>query len=161
MDVSKFRDGRVLVRNSGTLVSAVPLTRQIQQTTNCWCFSYFSQKTGFEAERKLSPKETICMKCQPLLDWKDKKNIKDIYSFAVNTINIVIEWNENISIFTSAKHEWKLECFHYTRWKFLWYSLKKSKFSFYFNVYTSMCVSEVISNVTKQNMIVMASTLSA
>ena len=31
--------------------------------------------------------------------------IEDIYSFAVNTINIVIEYNENISIFTSAKHE--------------------------------------------------------
>ena len=31
--------------------------------------------------------------------------IEDIYSFAVNTINIVIECNENISIFTSAKHE--------------------------------------------------------
>ena len=27
------------------------------------------------------------------------------YIFAVNTINIVIEYNENISIFTSAKHE--------------------------------------------------------
>ena len=59
-------------------------------------------------------------------------DIEDIYSFAVNTINIVIECNENISIFTSAKHEWKFECFHYTRWKFLWHSLKKSKFSFYF-----------------------------
>ena len=86
-------------------------------------------------------------------------NIVDIYSFTVNTINIVIEWNENISIFTSAKHEWKFECFHYTRWKCLWYSLKKSKFSFYFIVYTSMRVSDVISNVTKQNMKVMASTL--
>ena len=31
--------------------------------------------------------------------------IEDIYSFAVSTINIVIECNENISIFTSAKHE--------------------------------------------------------
>ena len=31
--------------------------------------------------------------------------IEDIYSFAVNTINIVIGCNENISIFTSAKHE--------------------------------------------------------
>ena len=31
--------------------------------------------------------------------------IEDIYSFAVNTINIVIECNENISIFTSVKHE--------------------------------------------------------
>ena len=33
------------------------------------------------------------------------KYIEDIYSFAVNTINIVIECNENISVITSAKHE--------------------------------------------------------
>ena len=34
------------------------------------------------------------------------KYIEDIYSFAVNTINIVIESNENLSIFTtSAKHK--------------------------------------------------------
>ena len=33
--------------------------------------------------------------------------IEDIYSFAVDTINIIIECNENISIFTSAKHQWK------------------------------------------------------
>ena len=31
--------------------------------------------------------------------------IEDIHSFAVNTINIVIECNENICIFMSAKHE--------------------------------------------------------
>ena len=37
--------------------------------------------------------------------------IEDIYSFSVNTINIVIEWNENISIFTSSKHEWNLNVF--------------------------------------------------
>ena len=36
---------------------------------------------------------------------KYEKYIGDIYSFAVNAINIVIECNENISIFTSAKHE--------------------------------------------------------
>ena len=35
--------------------------------------------------------------------------------------------NENISIFTSEKHEEKFECFHYTRWNFLWYSLIMSK----------------------------------
>ena len=70
-----------------------------------------------------------------------------MYSFAVNTINIVIECNENISSFT--------------RGKFLWYSLKKSKFSFYFIVYKPMRVSDVISNVTKQNMNVMAPTFSA
>ena len=59
--------------------------------------------------------------------------IEDIYSLAVNTINIVIKCNENISIFTNAKHEWKFECFHYTRLKYLWYSLKKSKFSLHAN----------------------------
>ena len=93
--------------------------------------------------------------------YRSASSVKDIYSLAVNTINIVIECNENISIFTSAKHEWKFVCFHYTRWKFLWYSLKKSKLSFYFIVCTPMRVSDVITNVTKQNMNVMASTLSA
>ena len=87
--------------------------------------------------------------------------IEVIYSFAVNTKNIFIECNENISIFTSAKHEWKCKCFHYTRWNFFWCSLKKSKFSCYFFVYTSMRVSDVINNVTKHNKNVMASTLSA
>ena len=57
--------------------------------------------------------------------------------------------NENISIFTRAKHEWKFECLHYTRWKLLSYSLKKSKFSFYVIVYTTMCASDVITKVTK------------
>ena len=40
--------------------------------------------------------------------------------------------------------------------KILWYSQKKSKFSFYFIVYRPMRVSDVISNVTKHNMNVMA-----
>ena len=38
--------------------------------------------------------------------------IEDIYSFAVNTINIVIEWNENISILKKnwmfSLHEMKI-----------------------------------------------------
>ena len=42
-----------------------------------------------------------------------------------------------------------------------WYTLKKSKFSFYFIVYTPMHVSDVIINVTKQNMNVMALMFSA
>ena len=51
---------------------------------------------------------------QRTFSWRNKKTafyllyvryIKDIYSLAVNTINIVIEFNENISILTSAKHE--------------------------------------------------------
>ena len=45
--------------------------------------------------------------------------------------------------------------------KILWYSLKKGKFSFYFIVNTPVRVSDVITNVTKQNMNVMASTFSA
>ena len=36
-------------------------------------FSYFSQKTGFDISRKLSPQETICMKWQSLFVWKNKK----------------------------------------------------------------------------------------
>ena len=75
--------------------------------------------------------------------------IEDIYSFAVNTINIVIEWKENISIFTSAKHEWKFECFHYTRWKFLWYSLKRVNFLFIL-LFTRQCAF-LTSEVTSPN----------
>ena len=41
------------------------------------------------------------------------------------------------------------------------YSLKKSKFSFYFIVHTPVRISDVINNVTKQNMNFMALTLSA
>ena len=44
---------------------------------------------------------------------------------------------------------------------FLWYSLKKRKFSFYFIVYTPMPASDVITNVIKQNMNIMASMFSA
>ena len=62
------------------------------------------------------------------------ESIEDIYLFTVNAINIFIKCNEKISIFTSAKHEWKFKCFHYTRWNFLRYSLKRRKFSFYFIV---------------------------
>ena len=47
-----------------------------------------------------------------------------------------------------------------TRDKKLWYSLKKSKFSFYVIVHRPMRVSDVITNVTKQSMNVMTSTFS-
>ena len=55
----------------------------------------------------------------------------------------------------------KFECFYYMRWKYLWYSLKKSKFSFYFIVRKPMHASDVINYVAKQNMNVMASMFSA
>ena len=38
-------------------------------------FFLFFQKTGFGISCKLSPLETICMKCQILFSWKNKKNI--------------------------------------------------------------------------------------
>ena len=37
--------------------------------TNWWHFSYFSPKIGFDISYKLSPLETICMKCQNLF-WR-------------------------------------------------------------------------------------------
>ena len=44
------------------------------------CFlSYFSQKTGFDILCKLSPMETICMKCQNPFSGKDQKNISICY----------------------------------------------------------------------------------
>ena len=68
--------------------------------------------------------------------------------------------NENISIFMSVKHEWKFECFHYTRWKFLWNSL--NKFSFYFIVNTPMRARFWRHNyITKQNMNIIVWTFSA
>ena len=44
---------------------------------------------------------------------KSIHEIEDIYFFEVNTRNTFTECNENISIFTSAKQEWKFECFYY------------------------------------------------
>ena len=38
-------------------------------------FSYFSQETGFDSSHKLSPLETVCMKCQNLFQGNLRKNI--------------------------------------------------------------------------------------
>ena len=43
-------------------------------------FSYFSQKTGYDISCRLSPKETICMKCHILFSEKNKKNIVNLSS---------------------------------------------------------------------------------
>ena len=42
--------------------------------------SYFSHKTGFDISCKLSPLETICMKCQILFSGKIKKPKTDLSS---------------------------------------------------------------------------------
>ena len=46
---------------------------QIQPTTNWWYFIIFPQKTRFHITCKLSPLETICMKCRNLLLGKMRK----------------------------------------------------------------------------------------
>ena len=51
----------------------------IQQTTNWWYFSYFSQKKVFDILCKLSQLETICMKCQILIS----RNIRKIFWYVV------------------------------------------------------------------------------
>ena len=43
-------------------------------------FSYFAQKTGFAISCKLSPLETICMKCQNQFSVMNKKNIITLLS---------------------------------------------------------------------------------
>ena len=48
----------------------------IQPMAKWWHFSYFLQKISFDISCKLSPQETICMKCQNLFSVKKKK--KDI-----------------------------------------------------------------------------------
>ena len=47
-------------------------------------FSYFSQKTGFNISCKMSPLETICMKCNILFPGKIKKNIGNVSSAELN-----------------------------------------------------------------------------
>ena len=42
--------------------------------------TYLSQKIGFDIPCKLSPKETVCMKCQSLVSEKNKKNITNLLS---------------------------------------------------------------------------------
>ena len=43
-------------------------------------FSYFLQKKGFDISCKLSPVETICMKCQILFSGKNKKTVTNLLS---------------------------------------------------------------------------------
>ena len=43
-------------------------------------FLFFSQKIGSDISYKLSPKETICMKCLILFPGKSKKNILNLLS---------------------------------------------------------------------------------
>ena len=58
-----------------------------QQTTNSadnelviFSLFFFTQKTGFDIACKLSPLETVCMKCQILFSGKNKKQYFKMFS---------------------------------------------------------------------------------
>ena len=53
-------------------------------------FFYFSQLIGFDISCKLSPEETICMKCQNLFSQKNNKNIINMSSteFAHSIVSV-------------------------------------------------------------------------
>ena len=46
-------------------------------------FHSFSQVTGIEISCKLSPLETMCMKCQNLFPWKNKKNTSTCHQLKI------------------------------------------------------------------------------
>ena len=53
--------------------------KEKKSTDDIFKYFYFSdlfQKTGFDITCKLSPKETVCMKCQILFSQKKKKKKK-------------------------------------------------------------------------------------
>ena len=51
--------------------------------------SYFFQKIGFDISCKLSPQETICMKCQILFSGKNKIKISSL-CFLLNLLIILL-----------------------------------------------------------------------
>ena len=56
-------------------------------------YFYFSQETGFDISCKLSPLETICMKCQILFSGENNKNIISLRSaeFAHSMVSVNIK----------------------------------------------------------------------
>ena len=63
-------------------------------------FSYFSQKTGFDISCKLSPLETICMKCQ-ILFWGKIRKISPI----CRLLNMPREWWGLNSVERDVNHQ--------------------------------------------------------
>ena len=61
-------------------------------------FTYFSQKTVFDISCKLSPKETISVKCESLFSGKNKKNIVNLSSaeFARRVVKVKADYLKKI-----------------------------------------------------------------
>ena len=53
----------------------------------------FSQKIGFDISCKMSPVETICMKCQILFTWKNWKKKKKINLLSTDLAKKVVKMN--------------------------------------------------------------------
>ena len=53
-------------------------------------FFIFSQKIGFDISGKLSPRETICMKCQSLFSWEKSEKYFKKLSAEIFTNNAVL-----------------------------------------------------------------------
>ena len=67
----------------GTYPYPLPLFGHIQQTTN-WYLTYnFSQTEGFDISCKLTPEETVCMKCQNLFSGKIRKIFQNVVSWNI------------------------------------------------------------------------------
>ena len=66
-------------------------------------FSYFSQKTGSDISCKLSPLETICMKCQNQFSGKNKKNISICHLLKILYRVLSINQKVNLPILTREK----------------------------------------------------------
>ena len=75
--LQKLRGERVKLISYQLQLKLYHCLGRFQQMKN-WYFSYFSQKTGFDISCKLSPKETICMKCLILFSGKNMKNISNV-----------------------------------------------------------------------------------
>ena len=93
-----------------------PLSGLIQQMTNWWYFSYLSQEKGFDISCKLSPKETICMKCRILFSGKKIRKIFQILSAstiytALSKLCASVEWLHLQGIWTicfPSHWQWEL-----------------------------------------------------
>ena len=63
--------------------------------------SFFPLKTDFDVSCKVSPMETICMKCQNLFSGKYKKNITNLLSaeFAKRVVEVKVHIHARFSFY--------------------------------------------------------------
>ena len=71
-------------------------------------FSQFSLKSGFDISCKLSPMETICMKCQILFSGKNKKNVINLSSveLAKTVVKVKEQFFHQKSRITFSSFSW-------------------------------------------------------